>query len=72
MKILLPFPLEPWNPKNRPKGDFSLTEKIFGYVKTFRNYLQTDKGKHDFTDYMRAGFAILVTTMILRFILRLV
>ena len=49
-----------------------MTEKIFGYVKTFRNYLQTDKGQHDFIDYARAGFAILVTTLILRFILRLV
>lgn len=49
-----------------------MTEKIFGYVKTLKNYFQTDKGKHDFTDYMRAGFAILVTTLLLRFILRLV
>ncbi len=46
--------------------------KIFGYVKTFRNYLQTDKGQHDFTDYVRAGFFILITTLIVNFILRLV
>lgn len=46
--------------------------KIFGYVQTVKHYLQTDKGKHDFVDYVRAGFFILVTTMIVNFILRLV
>ena len=49
-----------------------LVAKIFGYVKTFRNYLQTDKGEHDFFDYVRAGFFILVTTLIVDFILRLI
>lgn len=49
-----------------------MTEKIFGYVQTVKNYLQTDKGKHDFIDYVRAGFFILITTLIVNFILRLV
>lgn len=46
--------------------------KFFGYIQTAKNYLQTDKGQHDFTDYVRAGFLILVTTLIVNFILRLV
>lgn len=45
---------------------------MIGYIRTIKNYLNTAKGKHDFTDYMRAGFIILITTMILNFVLRLV
>ena len=49
-----------------------MTEKIWGYFQTVKNYLQTDKGQHDFLDYARAGFFILITTLIVNFILRLV
>ena len=49
-----------------------MTNRILGYVQTMKNYMQTEKGKHDFIDYVRAGFAILVTTLIVNFILRLV
>ena len=49
-----------------------MTVKFFGYVQTLKNYLQTDKGRHDLIDYVRAGFFILVTTLIVNFILRLV
>ena len=45
---------------------------IMGYLRTIKNYLNTAKGKHDFVDYVRAGFIILVTTMIINFILRLI
>ena len=46
--------------------------KFFGYIQTVKNYLQTDKGQHDFVDYIRAGFLFLVTTLIINLILRLV
>lgn len=45
---------------------------MIGYIRTIKNYLNTSKGYHDFIDYMRAGFIILITTMILNFVLRLV
>jgi hypothetical protein len=45
---------------------------MIGYLRTIKNYFNTAKGKHDLVDYIRAGFAILVTTMILNFILRLI
>lgn len=45
---------------------------MIGYLRTIRNYLNTAKGKHDFVDYVRAGFFVLVTTLIVDFILRLV
>lgn len=43
-----------------------------GYLRTIRNYLRTAKGKHDFIDYVRAGFGVLVTTLVVNLILRLV
>ena len=27
---------------------------VIGYVRTIKNYLRTDKGRHDFIDYIRA------------------
>ena len=41
------------------------------YFRALKNYFKTAKGKHDLIDYVRAGFVILVTTMIINFMLRL-
>ncbi len=40
--------------------------KIFcGYLRALRNYLRTEKGRHDFSDYLRAALIILLTSLIL-------
>ena len=36
-----------------------------GYLRTLRNYLRTEKGWHDFLDYLRAAAIILLTSLIL-------
>ncbi len=40
-------------------------KKFCGYIRALKNYLQTDKGRHDFLDYLQAGFIILLTSFIL-------
>ena len=53
--------------------DYKLAElgmKIFGYLKAFKNYWQTPKGRHDFLDYLRAGIIIFLTAIMVMLILR--
>jgi len=43
---------------------------IFGYLKTIRNYLKTEKGLHDFRDYLKALIIIVLTALIVVVILK--
>lgn len=44
-------------------------DKFFGYVRTLKNYLCTDKARHDFFDYVRAVINISITTLTVMIIL---
>ncbi|MBQ7198235.1 MAG: hypothetical protein IJS29_03130 [Selenomonadaceae bacterium] len=45
-------------------------KNFFGYLRTLRNYLRTEKGRHDFLDFLRAGLIISAISLILIFALR--
>ncbi len=44
--------------------------KIAGYIKTLKQYMQTPKGRHDFIDYTRALFIIIIVMFIVYFLLK--
>ena len=45
---------------------------LIGYLKTIKNYLQTSKGKHDVTDYLRAVIIIVFTTIVIIMMLKII
>ena len=44
--------------------------KLIGYLKTLKNYLQTQKGRHDLIDYLRAAVIIIFTTIMMIMVLK--
>lgn len=40
-----------------------------GYIRAIRNYLQTEKGRHDFVDYIRAALIMAAVMAMARIIL---